>query len=133
MQIENLPQNDRNFMNFAALAPGVTVISRRRPRITSGSRRVRASADNVNVYIDGTSHKNQVGFNGIAGQNFSQGNPFPQSAVQEFRVETQTTKLNMSRPDSAIITAITKTGGQGIPRGRLRRVHAECLVWTTVL
>jgi outer membrane receptor protein involved in Fe transport len=110
-QIENLPQNDRNFLNFAALAPGVTVLG----GATENNKRIQAggvSADNVNVYIDGTSHKNQVGFNGIAGQNFSQGNPFPQSAVQEFRVETQNFKAEYEQAGSAIITAITKTGGK---------------------
>ena len=110
-QIENLPQNDRNFLNFAALAPGVTVLGGG----TSNNKRIQAgavSADNVNVFIDGTSHKNRVGFNGIAGQNFSQGNPFPQSAVQEFRVETQNFKAEYDQAGSAIITAITKTGGK---------------------
>lgn len=110
-QIENLPQNDRNFLNFAALAPGVTVLGaagQNDKKIQAGG----VSADNVNIIIDGTSHKNQVGFNGIAGQNFSQGNPFPQSAVQEFRVETQNFKAEYEQAGSAIITAITKTGGK---------------------
>ena len=107
-QIENLPQNDRNFLNFAALAPGVTVSAGADKKIQAGG----VSADNINVFIDGTSHKNQVGFNGVAGQNFSQGNPFPQSAVQEFRVETQNFKAEYEQAGSAIITAITKTGGQ---------------------
>ena len=110
-QIENLPQNDRNFLNFAALAPGVIVS----PDVGTNNKKIQAggvSADNVNVYIDGTSHKNRVGFNGVAGQNFSQGNPFPQSAVQEFRVETQNFKAEYEQAGSAIITAITKTGGK---------------------
>lgn len=110
-QIENLPENGRNFLNFAALAPGVTVLG----GATENNKRIQAgavSADNVNVYIDGTSHKNQVGFNGIAGQNFSQGNPFPQSGIQEFRVETQNFKAEYEQAGSAIITAVTKTGGQ---------------------
>ncbi len=110
-QIENLPQNDRNFLNFAALAPGVIVS----PDVGTNNKKIQAggvSADNINVYIDGTSHKNRVGFNGVAGQNFSQGNPFPQSAVQEFRVETQNFKAEYEQAGSAIITAITKTGGK---------------------
>jgi outer membrane receptor protein involved in Fe transport len=109
-QIENLPQNDRNFLNFAALAPGVTVS----PDVGVNNKKIQAggvSADNINVYIDGTSHKNRVGFNGVAGQTFSQGNPFPQSAVQEFRVETQNFKAEYEQAGSAIITAITRTGG----------------------
>jgi TonB dependent receptor len=107
-QINSLPQNDRNFLNFAALAPGVTVSSDpNNKRIQAGG----VSSNNVNVYIDGSSQKNQVGFGGVAGQNFSKGNPFPQSAVQEFRVETQNYKAEFEQAGSAIITAITKTGG----------------------
>ncbi|MBZ6382418.1 TonB-dependent receptor domain-containing protein [Sphingomonas sanguinis] len=107
-QIESLPQSDRNFLNFAALAPGVAVTPGR------GNRQVQAggvSADNVNVFIDGLSLKNQVNHGGVAGQNFSQGNPFPQLAVQEFKVDTQNYKAEYEQAGSAIITAVTKTGG----------------------
>jgi outer membrane receptor protein involved in Fe transport len=107
-QIENLPQNDRNFLNFAALAPGVIVTP------TSGARQIRAgalSADNINVFIDGLSLKNPINHGGIAGQNFSKGNPFPQLAVQEFKVDTQNFKAEYEQAGSAIITAVTKTGG----------------------
>ncbi len=107
-QIESLPQNDRNFLNFAALAPGVAVSS------NPGSRQVQAggiSADNINVFIDGLSQKNAVNHGGVAGQNFSRGNPFPQLAVQEFRVDTQNFKAEYEQAGSAVITAVTKTGG----------------------
>lgn len=107
-QIENLPQNDRNFLNFAALAPGVNVSP------SAGARRVQAgatSADNINVFIDGLSLKNPVNHGGVAGQNFSLGNPFPQSAIQEFKVDTQNFKAEYEQAGSAIITAVTKTGG----------------------
>jgi outer membrane receptor protein involved in Fe transport len=107
-QIENLPQNERNFLNFAALAPGVAVSP------TAGARRVQAgavSSDNTNVFIDGLSLKNPVNHGGVAGQNFSRGNPFPQSAVQEFKVDTQNFKAEYEQAGSAIITAVTKTGG----------------------
>ncbi|MFE8585355.1 TonB-dependent receptor domain-containing protein [Sphingomonas sp. NCPPB 2930] len=107
-QIESLPQSDRNFLNFAALAPGVAVTPGR------GNRQVQAggiSADNINVFIDGLSLKNQVNHGGVAGQNFSQGNPFPQLAVQEFKVDTQNFKAEYDQAGSAVITAVTKTGG----------------------
>lgn len=107
-QMENLPQNDRNFLNFAALAPGVAVSP------TSGARRVQAggvSSDNINVFVDGLSLKNPINHGGVAGQNFSRGNPFPQLAVQEFRVDTQNFKAEYEQSGSAIITAVTKTGG----------------------
>lgn len=107
-QIENLPQNDRNFLNFAELAPGVAVSP------PGGDKRVQAGAvasDQTNVFIDGLSLKNPVNHGGIAGQNFSQGNPFPQLAVQEFKVDTQNFKAEYEQAGSAIITAVTKTGG----------------------
>ena len=107
-QIANLPQNDRNFLNFAQLAPGVQVSP------TGGDKTVQAggvSGDRVNVFIDGLSLKNPVNHGGVAGQNFSRGNPFPQLAVQEFKVDTQNFKAEYENSGSAIITAVTKTGG----------------------
>ena len=108
-QIENLPQSDRNFLNFAALAPGVNVSP------PGSNRQVQAGAtspDNTNVFIDGFSLKNPINHGGLSGQNFSQGNPFPQLAVQEFAVNTQNFKAEYEQAGSAIITAVTKTGGQ---------------------
>ena len=107
-QIANLPQNDRNFLNFAQLAPGVQVSP------SGGDKRVQAGAlpgDQINVFIDGLSLKNPINHGGVAGQNFSQGNPFPQLAVQEFKVDTQNFKAEYEQAGSAIITAVTKTGG----------------------
>jgi len=107
-QIENLPQNDRNFLNFAQMAPGVQVTpSGENKRIQAGA----LSGDQTNVFIDGLSFKNNVNHGGIAGQNFSQGNPFPQLAIQEFKVDTQNFKAEYEQAGSAIITAVTKTGG----------------------
>jgi outer membrane receptor protein involved in Fe transport len=108
-QIENLPQSDRNFLNFAALAPGVTVSP------PGSNRQVQAGAvspDQTNTFIDGFSLKNPINHGGLSGQNFSQGNPFPQLAVQEFAVSTQNFKAEYEQAGSAIITAVTKTGGQ---------------------
>jgi outer membrane receptor protein involved in Fe transport len=130
-QMETLPQNDRNFLNFAALAPGVTVS----PDPTQ--RRFQAGAiasDNVNVFIDGESYKNQTGHGGIAGQAFSAGNPFPQSAVQEFRVDTQNYGAQYEQAASAVINAVTRTGGdelhggafvQYVPRQWLGQPHFQ--------
>lgn len=104
-QIANLPQNDRNFLNFAALAPGVSVSSGNKQFMGGG-----VSADQVNVYIDGQSQKSQVYHGGVSGQAFSKGNPFPQLAVKEFKVSTQNFKAEYEQAGSAIITAVTKSG-----------------------
>ena len=107
-QIENLPQNQRNFLSFAALAPGIQLIS------PSGAQQIQAGAlspSNVNVLLDGMSFKNPINHGGVFGQNFGLGNPFPQIAVQEYQVETQNFGAETGQAASALLTAITKTGG----------------------
>jgi hypothetical protein len=106
-QIQNLPQTDRNFLSFAALAPGVVYLdSEDNKGIQSGA----ATRSQVNVFIDGVSLKNKLREGGVAGQQNSRGNPFGQLAVQEFRVLTQNYKAEYEQAGSAIITAITKSG-----------------------
>ena len=110
-QIENLPNGDRNFLNFAALAPGVTVSP---PTLNGRARQVQAGAvnsDNTNTYIDGLSIKNLVNHGGTLGQNYSSGNPFPASAVDQFNVETQNFAAEYGDAASAVISSVTKTGG----------------------
>jgi outer membrane receptor for ferrienterochelin and colicin len=110
-QIENLPNGDRNFLNFAALAPGVTVSP---PQLGGNARQVQAGAiasDFTNTFIDGISIKNLVNHGGTLGQNYSSGNPFPASAVDQFNVETQNFKAEFEQAGSAVISSVTKTGG----------------------
>ncbi len=106
-EMENLPQDDRNFLNFAAVAPGVRMS-------TDPTRKVIASdaqdPEATNVFVDGVSTKNDVLLGGTSGQDSSRGNPFPQSAVQEFRVITQNYSAQYDHASSAIITAVTKSG-----------------------
>jgi hypothetical protein len=106
-QIRILPQTDRNFLSFAALAPGVRYNDSETGKgIQSGA----ATASQVNVFIDGVSLKNKLREGGIAGQQNSRGNPFGQLAVQEFRVLTQNYKAEYEQAGSAIVTAVTKSG-----------------------
>jgi outer membrane receptor protein involved in Fe transport len=114
-QIENLPQDDRNFLNFAALAPGVRVSTDPLRKTISGDAQ---PAEQTNVFIDGVSFKNDVLQGGLVGQDTSRGNPFPQNAVQEFRVVTQNYSAQYDKAASAIITAVTKSGGNDL-RGQL--------------
>ncbi len=114
-QIENLPQDDRNFLNFATLAPGVRLSNDPlRKTISSDAQ----PAEQTNVFIDGVSFKNDVLQGGLVGQDSSRGNPFPQNAVQEFRVITQNYSAQYEKAASAIITAVTKSGGNDL-RGQL--------------
>ena len=109
-QIDRLPTPSRNFLDLAALAPGVTVSE---DRVEGTSRTFSAggqSASAVNVFIDGTSLKNDLTTNGVTGQDASRGNPFPRSAIQEYRVISQNFKAEYQKSSSAIITATTKSG-----------------------
>lgn len=107
IQMETLPQNSRNFMNFAAFAPGVTISdSETRKTFQAGAQ----TAEAVNVFVDGISYKNDILAGGIVGQDASRGNPFPQAAVQEFRVLTQNYSAEFQKASSAVITAVTKSG-----------------------
>ena len=107
-QIENLPQDDRNFLNFAALAPGIRLSKDPLRKTFAGDAQ---DPEATNIFIDGVSTKNDVLQGGTSGQDSSRGNPFPQSAVQEFRVITQNYSAQYDHASSAIITAVTKSGG----------------------
>ena len=106
-QINNLPQINRNFLNFAALAPGLRVTEGDRERTISAGGQ---TAQSINVFIDGQSQKSTIIDGGIAGQDDSRGNPFPQAGVQEFRVISQNFKAEYEQAGSAIITAVTRSG-----------------------
>ena len=106
-QIRTLPQTDRNFLSFAALAPGVRYND---SETNKGFQAGASTASQVNVFIDGVSLKNKLREGGVAGQQNSRGNPFGQLAVQEFRVLTQNYKAEYEQAGSAIITSVTKSG-----------------------
>lgn len=110
-QIEKLPTPSRNFLDLAALTPGVMVTE---DRVNGQFRTVSAggqNANSVNLFIDGTSFKNDLTSGGIAGQDASRGNPFPRGAIQEYRVISQNFKAEYQKASSAVITATTKSGG----------------------
>lgn len=110
-QITKLPTPSRNFLDLAQLAPGVTVTE---DRVNGNFRTVSAGGQppsSVNLFIDGTSFKNELTTSGISGQDASRGNPFPRNAVQEYRVIGQQFKAEYQNATSAVITAQTKSGG----------------------
>ncbi len=106
--IDQIPQTNRNFLAFADLAPGVQFIDS-----FGGDRRLQGGAQNsnsVNVFIDGVSQKDYVLRGGVTGQDSTQGNPFPQSAIGEYRVISSNYKAEFDQVSSVAITAITKSG-----------------------
>ncbi|GGK04673.1 TonB-dependent receptor domain-containing protein [Luteimonas terricola] len=107
-QIEALPQGTRNFLAFADTVPGMQFI-----QDASGNTRLRSgaqSANAVNVFIDGVGQKNYVTTGGVSGQDTSRGNPFPQSAVGEYKVITQNYKAEFDQLSSAAVVAVTRSG-----------------------
>ncbi len=110
-QIEKLPTPSRNFLDLAALTPGITVTEDRLNGTTRTFSAGGQSANSVNIFVDGASLKNDLTGGGVAGQDASRGNPFPRNAIQEYRVISQNFKAEYQKSTSAIITATTKSGG----------------------
>ena len=108
-QIESLPQNTRNFLSSVDLAPGVAFVQ----AANTGQVNLQSGAqnrDNINVFIDGVSQKNNILRNGASGMDSTRGNPFPQSAIAEYKVLTQNYKAEFDQVSGAAVTAITKSG-----------------------
>ena len=107
-QIQTVPQVTRNFLEFADTVPGmIFTIS------PSGNTSLQAGAQNsdaVNVYIDGVSQKSYVLGGGVSGQFATQGNPFPQLAIGQYRVITSNYKAEYGQLSSAAVTSVTKSG-----------------------
>ena len=116
-EIKYLPQNSRNFLNFAALAPGVAVTADFGEDTRYGGAMFRSGgqdARQVNVFIDGLSFKNDILKGGAFMQDSSRGNPFPQGSVSEFQVLTQNYKAEYEKAGAAIINVSTKSGGNAL-------------------
>ncbi|RUL63029.1 TonB-dependent receptor [Dyella dinghuensis] len=107
-QIATVPQITRNFLEFADTVPGMvfTVQQNGQASLQSGGQAPTA----INVYIDGVGQKNYVLPGGITGQSNSQGNPFPQLAIGEYKVITSNYKAEYDQISSAAVTAETKSG-----------------------
>ena len=124
-EIDNLPQNNRNFLNFTQLAPGVRLSTNELDQsFSSGA----LEARQTNVFIDGVSLKNNVIEGGVVGQDASRGNPFPQLAIAGFRVLTQNFKAEYEQAGSAIISAITRSGGNEFHSDVFTAVQSKSLV-----
>ena len=107
-QIDTTPQASRNFLEFADSVPGM-VFTRNADGTTSLRSGAQASSA-INVYIDGVGQKNYVLPGGVTGQNASQGNPFPQLAIGEYKVITSNYKAEYDQISSAAVIAETKSG-----------------------
>ncbi|MCW4460192.1 TonB-dependent receptor [Sphingomonas sp. BT-65] len=106
--IEQLPQTNRNFMSFADLAPGVQFVTNESDQ--TSLRGGAQGANSVNIFIDGIGQKDYVLKGGVTGQDSTQGNPFPQLAIGEYRVISSNYKAEFDQVSSVAITAVTKSG-----------------------
>ncbi len=106
-QIQTMPQVTRNFLEFADTVPGMifTVSQNGNTSLRSGTQNTAA----LNVYIDGVSQKSYL-FGGVSGQNATQGNPFPELAIGQYKVITSNYKAEYGQLSSAAVTAVTKSG-----------------------
>ncbi|MBS0516904.1 MAG: TonB-dependent receptor [Proteobacteria bacterium] len=107
-QIATVPQSTRNFLEFADAVPGMIFNTD-----STGHTSLQGGAQNtssVNVYIDGVGQKSYVKAGGVSGQFSSQGNPFPQLAIGEYKVITSNYKAEYDQVSSAAVTAATKSG-----------------------
>ena len=107
-QIDTIPQVSRNFLEFADTVPGMVfnVDSSGHTSLTGGAQ----NASAVNVYIDGVGQKSYVKSGGVSGQFSSQGNPFPQLAIGQYKVITSNYKAEYDQISSAAVVADTKSG-----------------------
>jgi TonB-dependent receptor-like protein/carboxypeptidase family protein len=112
-QIEVTPQITRNFLEFADTVPGMNFSVD-----AKGNTSLRGGAEvdqNVNVYIDGVGMKDYITNGGVSGQSGPSkagdpGNPFPQLALDEYKVITSNYKAQFDQVASAAIIAQTKSG-----------------------
>lgn len=107
-QIQTVPQQSRNFLEFADSVPGMVF-----ERDANGRTSLKGGAQNTsstNLYIDGVGQKSYVKKGGVAGQFDSAGNPFPQLAIGEYKVITSNYKAEYGQISSAAVTAVTKSG-----------------------
>ncbi|MGH9602703.1 MAG: carboxypeptidase regulatory-like domain-containing protein, partial [Terriglobales bacterium] len=108
VQIDSLPVNGRQFIDFALLAPGVTV-----GETTSGSTDVIIEPVTKISFAGQNIHYNLVAIDGADNMSTASGvqNTTPsQEAVQEFRVINTQYSAEAGRAVAGIVNIITKSG-----------------------
>jgi hypothetical protein len=106
-QIDNLPINERNFLNFTLLTPGVTdskgLVSFSLPQAgSSGLSFLGQSGRGNNVTIDGVDNND----NAVAGVRSTPS----QEAVQEFQINRSNFSAEFGRASGGLINIVTKSG-----------------------
>lgn len=111
-KIENLPVNGREFIDFALLAPGVTI-----GNTTSGSTDVIVEPVTKLSFAGQNIHFNFIAVDGAddisTASGIQRGTP-PQEAVQEFRVINTDYTTEFGRATAGIVNIITKSGTNNV-------------------
>jgi hypothetical protein len=113
-EIESVPQVTRNFLEFADTVPGMAfnIDSNGNTSLRGGGQ----LDERINVYLDGVSQKDYITTGGGvtgqsgAGQTGDPGNPFPQLAIDQYKVMTSNYSAEYGEASSAIVVAQTKSG-----------------------
>ena len=103
-QIDGLPINGRNFVNFAALTPGVTTdrTTTRGIIATSGLSFTGQPSRANSLTVDGFDN-NDVTTGGVRGL-------FSQEAIREFQVLTDSYSAEFGRAAGGVVNVVTKSG-----------------------
>src|SRR5690348_13768729 len=106
-QVQSLPINGRNFLDFTLLTPGVARDPTRTGDISFGGQRGTSNS----LLIDG-SDANNTFYGQSTGRAGTGRNPysFSQDAVQEFQVNTNDYAAEIGRAGGGVINVITKSG-----------------------
>lgn len=106
-QVESLPINGRNFLDFTLLTPGVVRDPTRGGDISFGGQRGTSNS----LLVDG-SDSNNTFFGQSAGRTGTGRNPysFSQDAIQELQVNTNSYAAEIGRAGGGVINVITKSG-----------------------
>lgn len=106
-QVESLPINGRNFLDFTLLTPGVVRDPTRGGDLSFGGQRGTSNS----LLIDG-SDSNNTFFGQSAGRTGTGRNPysFSQDAIQELQVNTNNYAAEIGRAGGGVINVLTKSG-----------------------
>jgi hypothetical protein len=111
-KIENLPVNGREFIDFALLAPGITI-----GNTTSGSTDVIVEPVTKLSFAGQNIHYNFIAVDGAddisTASGIQRGTP-PQESVQEFRVINSDYTTEFGRATAGIVNIITKSGTNNV-------------------
>ncbi len=103
-QIDALPTNDRNFMSFSVITPGVTFDNtpQQGASATSGLTFAGQRARSNNIMVDGVDNNDSIV--GAVRSTFSQ------EAVQEFQVLTNSYSAEFGKATGGVVNIITRSG-----------------------